>query len=290
MTTTGHSDRRTPAKHAFLDKQLGRFIGAVPYVARKLGTAFNRVVIVDLTAGDGIAYHDEGAWERACSPGIFARHGRFRLPVKTDVVLYERAVGTYDSLLANLDANLRPLGYDEIDGHSTWAADDHRVALAAFNDDGRNSTFSTAARGDWVFINNDPNKVHDWALNPDALRAAVDRGANVLSFSTLGCNPGGLKRMPFEGGRDAWYGHLNGALSALGPTQDAVLFAIDGDDAQWAYLAITPRKWAMRDLTTASKVFGQFGMTVSCAQFRTERQQFADLVHRLFLTAKERGE
>jgi hypothetical protein len=287
MSTTGHG-RRTPAKHQFLDKVTGRFVGCLPYVAGRLGQLLGGIHLYDLTAGDGVAYHDEGEWAKACSPGILARHARFeKCPVPISVTLYERAAATYGLLLENLEAELPKLGYvDAGPGH--WIAREGRTRLTAVHGDGREAEYNLGW-GDWAFVNNDPNKIHEFALNSAELRAATKRGANALSFTTMGCNPGGLKRLPFKGGRDTWYAHVRGVIDTLGPTQDLLVMAIDRDDAQWGYLAVSASKWWERDLAMATKVFGTHGMDVTSAWLRHDHQAFKTIIDRLFLTGRELG-
>jgi hypothetical protein len=288
VTTTGHG-RRTPAKHQFLDRIAGRFVGCLPYVAPKLGQPLGGVHLYDLTAGDGVAYHDEGDWDHACSPGILARHGLHdAYPMPITITLFERAVATYDLLLDNLQAELPKLGYAEA-GLGHWIARDGRTRLSAIHGDGREAEFKLGW-GDWAFVNNDPNKIHEFALNSQQLQRATERGANALSFTTMGCNPGGLKRLPFEGGRDTWYQHVNGVMSTLGRTQDLLVMAIDRDDAQWGYLAVSARKWWEKDLAMAEKIFGKHGMTVRSAWLRQDPMAFAAIIDRLFLTGRELGE
>jgi hypothetical protein len=282
----GRSDRRTPVKHQYLSATVGTDIGSARYCARKLRVPYWRHVFVDLTAGDGIAYYGEDAWRTACSPGIFAHHGRYEsCPVPVQILLQERAPAVFEKLAASLTAELPLLGYRQVDD-LRWEARGGRVVLEAQHGDSRDLPCPWG-RGDFVFLSNDPNKVHEWAL-PQALRAAVDRGAVVRSFSTMGCNPGGLKRLEFQGGRDGWYGHVGSVIEALRSTQDVTLIAIDRDDAQWAYLVVTPTRWRDDDVARARRVFEKHGMTVTATAWRSEPQQFRQLLDLLFRTAKER--
>jgi hypothetical protein len=66
--------------------------------------------------------------------------------------------------------------------------------------------------------------------------------------------------------------------------------AIDRDDAQWGYLAVSARKWWDRDLAMATKVFGAHGMDVTSAWLRHDHQAFKAIIDRLFLTGRELGE
>lgn len=284
--SVGHSDHRTPAKHAFLNAVVGAEIGAAQHAARRMRVTYNRHWFIDLTAGDGVAYHGEGLWHRACSPGILAHHAQWQgCPVPVRVLLVERAAETFESLLANLALNLPDLGYERTDDF-TWKHRERPVHLEAQLGDGRQCS-PELLPGDFVFVNNDPNKIHDWAMPETAFSTAVFRGAVVRSFNTMGCNVSGLKRMYFEGGRDAWYSHVNTVVGAVSRSQDLVLFAINKDDAQWGYLIVTPTVWAERDAAAAQKAFGKHGMGVTAVSLRADRARFLDLLDRLFLTAKE---
>lgn len=283
----GHSDKRTEVKHKYLNATLGREIGAAQKV-RLPGVIYRRHILVDLTAGDGVPYVGEGDWHRSTSPGIFAHHARYpRAQVPVWALLCERAPATFADLLERLAAHLPDLGYKP-DGEQRWIAEEGRVLLEARRLDSR-AMLCPWGRGDFVFLNNDPNKVHDWAL-PDNLPVAASRGAVIRSFNTMGCNPGGLKRLPFKGGREVWYGYVDRVVRTLRPHQDLTLLAIDGDDAQWAYLVNEPTVWVTEDVERAREMFDQRGMTVSAVSLRAQRDRFRDLIHHLFLTAKERGE
>jgi hypothetical protein len=269
---------------------VGRNVATAETAASKMRTQCRRILLYDLTAGDGIQYEGETCWEKGCSPGIVVRHALYkkcRVPVIA--VLAERAIETYGKLLANLEEHLPVLGCIQ-EEPGRWSAHDGRVQIHAINGDSRTASFTYVGRGDFVFINNDPNNVHDWALNGAALRPAVDRGACVLSLSTMGCNPNGLKRLQYKGGREGWYGHVQSILDTLGPTQDVLVLSIDHDDAQWGYLDLTPKAWWERDIKLAEKAFGAQGLNVSSAWLRKEPDGFWTLINRLFLTARERGE
>lgn len=283
----GHSDGRTPAKHAYLLKVVGQDIGAAKYCAPKMWprTSYRSHTLIDLTAGDGVPRH-EGEWWQTCSPGILAYHGQHKdCPVPVRISLQERHEGTFNQLVESLEKQLPELGYMQV-REQRWQAREGRVRLAAQRVDSR-AMPCPWGRGDFVFLNNDPNNMHGWAL-PDALNQAVDRGAIIRSFSTMGANAEGIKRLPLQGARDGWYGHVEDVTASLRPTQDATLIAIDRDASQWAYLVVTPNKWVGNGIYEAEQVFAKNAMAVTSASFRMEPNRYSDLLDRLFLTSVER--
>lgn len=283
----GYSDGRTPAKHAYLSRVAGQDVGAAKFSAPKMWppTPYQGHTLVDLCAGDGVPRH-EGEWWQACSPGILAYHGQHKgCPVPVRISLQERHAATFDQLLVQLEKHLPEIGYVQV-GEQRWQAQDGRVWLAAQRVDSR-AMPCPWGRGDFVFLNNDPNNMHGWAL-PDQLGQAVDRGAIIRSFSTMGANAEGIKRLPRQGAREGWYGHVEKVAESLRPTQDATLIAIDRDASQWAYLVVTPNKWVGDGICEAEQIFAKRSMAVTGASFRMEPNRYRALLDRLFLTSTER--
>lgn len=309
--TTGHSDLRTPAKHDFLGRVLGQEISAARYVAPKLRTPYHEHHFWDLTGGDGFAYHGEGDWHKACSPGLFAHHARFKeCLVPVTVHINERAPATFNDLIINLEAHLPDLGYEQVDetvwemgsyrhedlsicwtdpAHATQYRPRKRVQIIASNIDSLTEDFSELKRGDFALLNNDPNSIYTWALNIDGLVAAIDRGAVIRSFSTLGCNVGGLKMLDYEKRRQ-WYDYLKGlVLTVSRPGLDLLLMAIYKDDSQWAYAVVTPTKWIDQTFDAAEKIFTKHKMRIRHFSLRQDPDGFNALVNELFQTKAERG-
>lgn len=283
----GHSNGRTPAKHAYLSRVAGQDVGAAKYCASKIWppTPYRSHNLVDLTAGDGVPRH-EGAWWQTCSPGILAYHGQHKdCPVPVRISLQERHAATFDQLMVSLEKHLPEIGYVQV-AERRWQARDGRVSLTAQYMDSR-AMPCPWVRGDFVLLNNDPNNMHGWAL-PEDLGQAVDRGAIIRSFSTMGANAEGIKRLPLQGAREGWYGHVQNVTGNLRPTQDASLIAIDRDASQWAYLVVTPNKWVRDDIRDAEKVFAKSSMAVTSASFRMKPNRYRALLDRLFLTSADR--
>jgi hypothetical protein len=265
---------------------LGQFVAATPYAARELGRPCEHLYIFDLTAGDGVAYEGTGDWHRRCSPGLVAYHAQYphpKHPLPITASLFEIKAATYASLIVNLRACLDhpSLGYIEVDP-GLWITRNGRVLLTAVHGDGRDAPLHELGPGDWAFVNNDPNHVHNWALTPK-----YGAGANVLSLTTMGCNVGGLLMLPLEE-RIEWIRHVASVLDALEPTQDALLFSIDGDGSRWGYLATTARVWWERHQANATNVFGDYNFTLTSAWYRREPDRFESILDYLMLTGAER--
>lgn len=280
--TVGHSDRRTPAKHAFLNSLVGRFVASAHHCAERLGMPIETLHLLDLTAGDGIAYHDEGQWHRACSPGILAHHGRWdRCPLPVEIDLYEIRAAQANDLLINLDAHLPDLDYEK-DGAAAWSAHDGRVHLRAHHGDGGLAPLHQLGWGDFAFLNHDPNHIKDWALTP-----VFGVGSNVLSLTTMGCNVGGLLRLDLDERRN-WVRRVAEVVATLQYTQDALLLSIDGDGSRWGYLATTARKWWEKDGALATKAFGKHSYALTSAWWKRNPEDFEEILDYLMLQGAER--
>lgn len=266
----------------------GREIGAAKDVARRCTMPYRNHVFADLTAGDGVA-HSGTLWTRGCSPGIFAHLAADgKRPHR--VLLCEQNQRVYVRLLEQLHLQLPRLGYESF-SPSLWVHPVNRATVTALHGDARKLvTFDDVERGEWVFFNNDPNNIQGWALDIFLLRRLLDTGQRFGTFmATMGCNVGGLKRLPLAD-REAWFGHirhvvqLNNAFGRL----DLLLFEVQNDKSQWAYLAMVPRKWRQETVVRLVRVFLKAGLAVAPFSFETDESAFRGAIDRLFLTRKER--
>jgi hypothetical protein len=110
-------------------------------------------------------------------------------------------------------------------------------------------------RRDLAFINNDPNNVEDFAIDLAEYEQLAKNGVWVQQFSTLGCNPSGLKRMPYEG-RLIWYQNIAKTIKASPEWHRPIMFAFGNDDARWGYLITTYGKNFKKCKESIIKAYG----------------------------------
>jgi hypothetical protein len=262
----------TPCKHDLLNKLLGREVGTLK--ANKLGVL--DYLIVDLTAGDGVAYTGK-TFRKGCSPGIILHHAEYlatKTCVQANVLLLEKQEATYLELVANIKSQ-----QPDFKGY---------VSLDVFCRDSKTWDFYQNLT-DAAFLYNDPNHIEDWCLTPAMLATAPKF---TTSLSTLGCNVGGMKRLDLDK-RELWFNRINMVTgSIVQPWHDACLLSVGGAD-QWAYLVTAPTKW--RDqitsdcLSAASKMEGREA-DPQIAWFKQDPAAFLALQQYLFLTKAENAQ
>lgn len=270
---------RTPAKHDLIRSILGQEVGAAGRISHA-----RRLVWHDLTAGDA-ANIDGEAWHQSCSPGILARHA-IQSPKPVEIRLHEIQPATYDRLLKNLDNQLPALGYTKT-GEGRWVYGNNRVVMTAHNMSGHEASTAGIRRGDAVFVINDPNAITEWAMRPTFAAEITARTWMFRSLSTMGCNPGGLKRIDLESRID-WFDTIESQQAALPDHRDLVIAAIARDDAQWAYLISTAGKWRATTEKAVQTVFRPYGRTALMSWYRKDAAAFQDAKMRLFLQRQER--
>jgi hypothetical protein len=241
---------RTPGKHDAMSGFLGKTVGVM-----KVRYPWNTLHVIDCTAGDG----EPNTFSGTSSPEIIQKHIAWLNTNggRATAVFFERSPVSASALkqktlwpVFNVDAS-------EMQGY--WSPND------------------------FLFVVNDPNTMSDWAL-PGALR---DAPKMTVVFSTLGCNVGGLKRLPKDQ-RQTWYNHVGDQLSILQHWHDALLVTLEGDKAQWAYLVNAPKVWRSDLEKTFTKAFTGRGHQVRFAWVKSQPVEFGALIDELFLTKKER--
>lgn len=269
---------RTPAKHDFLGSMLGQEVGAASRIADAWAHSW-----IDLTAGDA-ARVDGLDWASACSPGILARHAtKSTKPVEID--LYEIQTATYDRLLANLAAHLPDLGYSQI-SETAWELG-RRVTLRTHNASGHTASINHITGNHAVFVVNDPNAITEWAMRP-TFAAEIARTTWLFrTFSTMGCNVAGIKRLPINDRID-WFDTVESQQAALPSHRDLLMASISRDEAQWAYLIGTARKWRATTEKVAGTAFRKIGKGTALSWFRDDADAFQEEKLRLFLQKPER--
>ena len=262
MARVGSSGSRTPGKHALLNSITGRESGVALHL-----TPASRYIMIDLTAGTGLPDQHSGT----SSPEILIKHMRIantRRAGQSEVVLVEKAGNHAAHLLTR---------YSEVVGTTIIEGDARSPEL-----------IGTIWRGgDCVFINNDPNKITDFALTEELLQRLPHK---TTTLSTLGCNASGLKRLPKED-RDGWYDHANLVRDMLRRRRhhDALLVALERDSDQWAYLITGPSKWRAHYERDAREAFKGWEKGVRMV-WATDSGRFGQELDRLFRTGQERAE
>lgn len=270
---------RTYAKHDLMRSFVGREVGA----ANSMRSIY-RLVWLDLTAGDAVT---DAAWSRNSSPGILAHHAlNARKPV--DISMFEIKTATHERLLASLAGALPDLGYERV-RDDYWRIPD-RVTLRVIHGSGHDAHIDLMRhRGDAALVLNDPNAITEWAMRPTFAAEIAGRAWCFRSLSTMGCNPAGLKRLPFEE-RLKWFELVRQQEDALPPHRDLLLAAIERDDAQWAYLVCDPEKWRVQTEKVVETAFRSVGRTVALSWYRRQPDLFEEQKRTLFFTKPERKE
>lgn len=268
---------RTPIKHDYLWSIAGQEAGAIANLDVQRGIWY------DLTAGDA-ALRPGKMWHRSCSPGILAYHAsQCQIPVH--VRLHEIQAATHDRLLSNLGTYLPALGYSAT-GPSTWTHPGNGSTVTAHNHSGAEADVTDVDHDTAVFVVNDPNAITEWAMRPTFTAEIASRTGLFRCLSTMGCNPGGIKRGPITE-RINWFATVRAQQQAMPHYRDLSLAAIDRDEAQWAYLVATSDKWRAKTDQAAKKSAKDCNRSVSIAWWRQEPGQFDDLLLRLFLQKSE---
>ena len=285
MAKTVGTSFRTPAKHNLLRKTVGRIAGAAPYIPQKPRAA----AFIDLCAGDGHYVDGFDFWD-GCSPGILISNAKHvaAAGLGAHVDLYEINRNTFDALIGNLSMHI---GMPEYMGEGcaefVIPSGDYKpaVTVRAVLGSGRHADLSGIQWNSCVFVNNDPNTIHDWAMRPGFIGEIKSKTKLCTTFSTMGCNVGGLM-MKSEEERNQWYDHLAVIRDALPNNHDLMLAAIDRDCAKWAYLLSVLAVWTDKTEVETKKSFSEIGRNMRIAWLRGSG--FQELTNELFKTKAER--
>jgi hypothetical protein len=268
---------RTPIKHDYLWSIVGQEAGAIAHLGAQRGAWY------DLTAGDAALIPGE-MWHRSCSPGILAYHAS-QCQVAVDVRLHEIQTATYDRLIGNLSTYLPALGYSAT-GTAVWTHPGNGSTVTAHNLSGFEADVTDVDRDTAVFVVNDPNAITEWAMRPTFTAEIAARTWLSRCLSTMGCNPGGIKRGHIAE-RVNWFATVREQQQAMPEYRDLSLAALDRDEAQWAYLVATSDKWRTKTDQAARKSAKGCSRSVSIAWWRQGPDGFDDLLMRLFLQKSE---
>ena len=265
----GKSDR-TYGKHVLLNKVLGREAGVLPILANERNWIDYPWCIVDLCAGDGVDTRQSGS----CSPAIIGKHARAINSKREDgarVLFVERGDAQYQSLANSLYVK----GFKVFHGSNT-------------NDFVSQFINSNTSSNSPVFLHNDPNHIEDWQLSPELVRYFANHRKLLTTFSTLGCNVGGLKRLSADVRRQ-WFKRVDDLCCIIPAWHDALLITLNGDNSQWAYLITGPMKWMNEGKyqSDAQSAFTKWSRGVSMARLKTQRDEWRSLITHLFMTHAE---
>lgn len=270
----------TPGKHCMLRVlALSEITSALPVVnaiRARTGKPYmcNGHLLIDLTAGDA-AGDGVNTWWRGSSPAIFAYIASKYRSVR--VRLYELDQFTFQRLLANLARRLPAMGFIKLSEHS-WIHQDTASTLIAHCGDARVlEDFGDLRPYEWLFINNDPNTMHAWALNMAHLaRAVATMQGQLCIMSTIGCG-GKVKLVPLVHREPIWLPPIEQSieLCEVQPRLDLMLRRL----GRWAYLLLMP----------ASKAMPQLPEIVDLS-WRRDRHLFEAAINELIYSERQRAD
>lgn len=256
---------RTPVKHYLLNAMVGKVCGVMSIdrhsVPCKITTS-QPMIMVDLCGGDGLKTDGHDA-----SPAIMYHHceqlGKKGKPSRLEVI--EKMPSTFEQLEQNC-------GYMSKDIVKLTLGDSSGYRLPKL------------AETQPAFIHCDPNTVDQTPLS-EPFVSGFNRFTTYLV--TMGCNPAGLKRSSYED-REKWFGYVSMVVDVLPRHHDVVLFWLNRDEANWAYLLSIPKKWAQKFTIQAVRHTSKhWTKGVSAISFRDDYRGFNDRVSQLFLTKAE---
>lgn len=258
---------RTPVKHYLLDKALGKVCGVLSADSPKVpcrASAYQPMICVDLCGGDGLQTDEHEA-----SPLIMAKHcewlcGRGKM-ARLEVI--EKAANTFEQLANNCNHVSSEI-------------------ITLTHGDAREYRLPRLAENQPAFIHCDPNTVDQIPLSRPFV-AGFSKYTTYLV--TLGCNVGGLK-MTTQEKRSQWFDYVNMLTEVLPKHHDAVLFWLNMDSSQWAYILSIPKVWSDKFTEKSVKDTGEMWTKgVSAVSYRSNALAFRDQLAKLFLTKDEYG-
>lgn len=262
---------RTPGKHDLLNKLLGKQVGAAKNLFIDGSLMQPPFVMIDLCAGDG---HDTLESGR-CSPGIIVKHANFLRNIfgqdAAIPILIEKDPATFEQLIQNY-------------GHQSFVIHGDAKSTVVRHEVER--ILHPHALGDSpIFLQNDPNHVDAWSILPWHLSLSK----YTTTYSTLGCNVGGLKVMNFSQ-RQQWARKVATLIRQVDSSAcrlNCCLTALVKDASQWAYMMSVPSVWRIDTNEAIKSSFGYWPTGYDLA-WMSNRDDFVTIIDRLFLTAKER--
>lgn len=240
---------RTPGKHRAINSLVGREMAMVPRAMRHGSFVFNRLLVIDATAGDGVGLlpSEDGDSTPAIVHrhlGAVARADGERLPV--DWLLFERDVRASADLSARM-SHISP----------TLPA---RVRVGVVSADSTTEVV-TILREDRqaVLYLDDPNHSGGSTLTPDVVKWLFSRSGATI-YASIATNSAGAGKHD----KDAFYTECRERYENLLNVAErnkkgAVLCRLDGDPHRWGYLWIGP---AANEARTAREFYAAFASGV----------------------------
>lgn len=258
---------RTPVKHMILDRMVGKIAGVLSLGSNRVPCKANPFFAVDLCGGDGTVTDEHDA-----SPQILHKHCCFlrNRGYVSNLTVFETLPMTFNKLKDNTKA---------LSGFGDW--------FTIENSDSSTFVMPRMKRDQAAFVHCDPNCVDQIPLTTPFVESW---NTYTTYLVTLGCNVGGVKRKSLEE-RMKWFDYISILRGSLPRHHDAILFWLNQDASQWAYLLSIPRVWAAQfseDVVVNASKWWPRG--IGFASMRDQPRSFSDNVNRLFLTEKERAD
>lgn len=257
---------RTPVKHYLLDAMVGKVCGVLSlgnYSVPCRITSQQPMLMVDLCGGDGLKTDEHDA-----SPRIMYKHCEWLTNRGKAARLHviEKMPNTFDQLQLNCQGMSKKIATLTLGDSSEYRLQKLGETQAAF-------------------IHCDPNTVDQIPLSRPFV-AGFNRYTTYLV--TLGCNVSGTKAWTAPNDRAKWFDYVEMVTEVLPRHHDTVLFWLNRDSAQWAYLLSIPNVWS-RAFTAQAVLHTSKHWTqgVSAVSFRENCKAFNDQVAQLFLTKEE---
>lgn len=160
--------------------------------------------------------------------------------------------------------------------------------------DAREFMYTPTCSRQAAFWHIDPNTIAGCPLNEGLLRCWT---SGTIVLMTMGCNVGGVKRMPREE-RERWFEHPAKLCAVMASWHDSLLAVVCGDAHQWAYILTAPTKWAAetrKRLESLGRKHFESGLYahlthgVDVVSYRSDRVRWDEQLRDLFLTKKEKA-
>lgn len=262
----GRSTGRTPFKHFLLKAIVGQLVGVLGTQSSKVPCKANPFLAVDLCGGDG---HEPTDGTHQASPIILHKQCewlRNKRGLQSFLDIIEKDEYTFEQL----EINCRDLTT------GGW--------MRLLKGDAREYTLPLLKSDQAAFVHCDPNNVASMPLTGPFVESWNKYTTYLV---TLGCNVGGLKRLSLEDRRQ-WFTYVELLVKHLSRHHDAVLFWLQHDASQWAYMLSLPKVWKARFVADAQrKAVEMWPHGVGAISYRDSRVDFGTQVARLFLTKEE---